>query len=118
MTVKHVEVNEICEDQAASGLAQRANSLIDACSVVARFQLFGRPSVAEDRADFADRGHRKTRRLQAIEQSVLGWIDRVVLSSFGAAKLARLANEWARDHSSNLVLAGEYLTSEPAPAIQ
>ena len=97
---------------------KRAQRLIYACVVVAGFQLFGRASMAEDRADLSDRRDREPRRFHSIEQGVFGRIDSIILSRFSSAKGAGFACEWPRDDAAYFVRADELPSCDLAPAIE
>src|SRR5258708_7717103 len=118
MTVEHVKVYEIGENQASPGLTKCVQRLIHAGVVVTGFQFLSRSSMTKDRTDLADRSDCQTGGFQSIEQGVFRRIDRIVLSSFCSAEVARFADEGPRNDSSYFVFAGQLLARDLAPAIE
>src|SRR4029079_11876389 len=70
------------------------------------------------RADFSHRRDGKPRRFYDIKKRLFRRVNRIILSRFCAAKIARLANEWPRNHAPDFILARQQPARDKTPFVK
>jgi len=104
MTVKHVEIDEVGEDQiAVPGLVHRPQRRLEKSVIAACLVAPGHALMSKDIVDLADSDDLPPGFLRNVEKRRSGRRDGIVLAVTGACKaLLRRADEGARDHPADI----------------